>query len=107
MGKTLRRHRSRLLRQMCCVSDVSLVLLVSLAAIIVLVVLQGPSPFFSARTVRRCVLESKAEETQMKFDLCDASKYGELDALMCLVDEGKLKPVLEQSVRPGGSRDGV
>ena len=43
----------------------------------------------------------------MKFDLCDASKYGELDALMCLVDEGKLKPVFEQSVRPGGSRDGV
>ena len=39
----------------------------------------------------------------MKFDLCDVSKYGELDALMCLVDEGKLKP----SVRPRGSRDGV
>ena len=36
----------------------------------------------------------------MKFDLCDASKYGELDALMCLVDEGKLKLVFEQSVRP-------
>ena len=33
--------------------------------------------------------------------LCDASKHGYLNALVCLVDEGNLKPVFRQVVLPG------
>ena len=49
----------------------------------------------------------QAAATQIKFGLSDASKNGDLDAPVCLVDERKVEACVRRIVRPGGSRDGL